>query len=61
MDDVHTTIIKRKQNTKQAIVMKTYREFIGEVLNGKEYREKIEWTNTWIDNAPPPRMPGDHR
>ena len=54
MDDVHTTIIKRKQNTKQAIVMKTYREFIGEVLNGKEYREKIEWTNTWIDNAPPP-------
>lgn len=31
--------------------MKTYREFLGEVLNGNQSRERVEWTNTWIDNA----------
>lgn len=36
--------------------MKTYREFIGEVTNDKVYREDIEWTNTWIDAATPPRI-----
>lgn len=34
--------------------MKTYREYLGEVLNSTCFREHIEWTNTWIDSAAPP-------
>lgn len=39
--------------------MKTYREYLGEVLNSTSFREHIEWTNTWIDSAEQITPPND--